>query len=77
MKNRHFIVVMMASVMLFATSAVSAQEQDGFKKIDVRKDFTENGLQWFRDADCWHPVHVHRRGGECFSAAEIEEDKGR
>lgn len=51
MKNRHFIVAMMASVMLFATSAVSAQEQEGFKKMDVRKDFTENGFQWFRDAE--------------------------
>jgi flavin reductase (DIM6/NTAB) family NADH-FMN oxidoreductase RutF len=30
---------------------MSAQEQDGFKKIDVRKDFTENGFQWFRDAE--------------------------
>ena len=51
MKKRHFIGAMLASVMLFATLAVSAQEQDGFKKIDVRKDFTENGFQWFRDAE--------------------------
>lgn len=51
MKNRHFIMAMVASVMLFATSVVSAQEQEGFKKMDVRKDFTENGFQWFRDAE--------------------------
>lgn len=42
---------MMASVMLCAASVVSAQEQEGFKKIDVRKDFAENGFQWFRDAE--------------------------
>ena len=51
MKNRHFIMAMVASVMLFATSVVSAQEQEGFKKMDVRKDFTENGFQWFRNAE--------------------------
>ena len=26
-------------------------ENFGFSKIDVRKDFTENGFQWFRDAE--------------------------
>ncbi|MBR1520018.1 MAG: flavin reductase [Bacteroidaceae bacterium] len=51
MKNRFFIAAMMASVMLCAASVVSAQEQEGFKKIDVRKDFAENGFQWFRDAE--------------------------
>ena len=51
MKKRNFIAAMMASVMLCAASAVSAQEQEGFKKMDVRKDFAENGFQWFRDAE--------------------------
>jgi len=50
MKTHRLIKAMMASAMLFATLNVSAQEQEGFKKIDVKEDFTENGFQWFRDA---------------------------
>lgn len=41
----------MASVMLFATMSVSAQEENGFKKFNVREDFAENGFQWFHDAE--------------------------
>lgn len=33
------------------TAPAMAQEESGFKKIDVRKDFTENGFQWFHDAE--------------------------
>ena len=51
MKQKIYAVAMMASVMLLAASAVSAQEQNGFKKINVREDFTENGFQWFREAE--------------------------
>lgn len=28
-----------------------AQEEQGFKKLNVREDFTENGFQWFHDAE--------------------------
>ena len=28
-----------------------AQEEQGFKKFNVREDFTENGFQWFHDAE--------------------------
>ena len=31
--------------------SMSAQEENGFKKIDVKKDFTENGFSWFHDAE--------------------------
>jgi len=31
--------------------SLSAQEENGFKKIDVKKDFTENGFSWFHDAE--------------------------
>ena len=39
------------SVMLFVASMVFAQSENGFKKINVREDFTENGFQWFNDAE--------------------------
>jgi flavin reductase (DIM6/NTAB) family NADH-FMN oxidoreductase RutF len=51
MKIHHFIKAILASAMLFATLNAFAQEQEGFKKIDVKEDFTENGFQWFRDAE--------------------------
>ena len=38
------------ALMLVPCSAL-AQEENGFKKINVREDFTENGFQWFRDAE--------------------------
>ena len=37
--------------MITAPSQVSAQEESGFTKFDVREDFTENGFQWFHDAE--------------------------
>ena len=51
MKMNNLILAMLTSVMLLVPSVLSAQEQESFKKIDVRKDFTENGFQWFRDAE--------------------------
>ena len=47
MKNRSLFV----AVMLFVASMVFAQSENGFKKINVREDFTENGFQWFHDAE--------------------------
>ena len=47
MKNRSFLV----SVMLVMASMVLAQSENGFKKINVREDFTENGFQWFNNAE--------------------------
>ncbi len=35
---------------VIAASPVSAQEDCGFKKFNIIEDFTDNGFQWFRDA---------------------------
>lgn len=51
MKYSTVIKAVMASVMLFATMSVSALEENGFKKFNVREDFAENGFQWFHDAE--------------------------
>jgi len=50
MKKVSFITAMMA-MLTMATIPAFAQEDKGFKKIDVREDFTENGFQWFHDAE--------------------------
>ena len=42
---------MTAAILMMAGAPVFAQEENGFKKIDVREDFTENGFQWFHDAE--------------------------
>ena len=49
MNRRHFFTVILAALVLAATPA-RAQEEQGFKKFDVVKDFADNGFQWFRDA---------------------------
>ena len=49
MNRRHFFTVILAVFVLAATPAW-AQEEQGFKKFDVVKDFADNGFQWFRDA---------------------------
>lgn len=62
MKKRSFVAastwptgkvagLLLLMMSLFGAAAVSAQEQHGFKKINVREDFTENGFQWFHDAE--------------------------
>lgn len=45
----YICISLLASLMLVATSALG-QEEQGFKKINVTEDFSENGFQWFRDA---------------------------
>ena len=50
MKKVGFITILAAIFMLTATPA-KAQEENGFKKFNVREDFTENGFQWFHDAE--------------------------
>ncbi|MCR5132293.1 MAG: flavin reductase [Prevotella sp.] len=51
MKNKFFITSMLAVFMLLSSASVLAQEENGFKKFNVREDFTENGFQWFHDAE--------------------------
>ena len=40
-----------AALMLMASIPAFAQEENGFKKFNVKEDFTENGFQWFHDAE--------------------------
>ena len=42
---------MVFAALVLAVSAVFAQEENGFKGFDVREDFTENGFEWFHDAE--------------------------
>ena len=51
MKKGSIITTILALFMITAPSQVSAQEESGFTKFDVREDFTENGFQWFHDAE--------------------------
>ena len=49
MKNR--LSMLLVSMIFMGATPVTAQEEQGFKKFDVKEDFTENGFQWFRDAE--------------------------
>ena len=58
MKKGTFITLISAILMLMAVSPALAQEEsgespltNGFKKFNVREDFTENGFSWFHDAE--------------------------
>ena len=52
MKKRSLISALSVVFTLMAAVApVYAQEENGFKKFEVREDFTENGFQWFHDAE--------------------------
>ena len=51
MMKKSVLTVMAASAIWLGAGTVSAQEENGFQKMDVRKDFTENGFQWFHDAE--------------------------
>lgn len=50
MKKR-LIKVIIASLMMAVPVLSFAQEEHGFKKFDVREDFSENAFQWFHDAE--------------------------
>ncbi len=49
--KKGLIVSFLVGLMMAMPSSVSAQEENGFKKFNVREDFTENGFQWFHDAE--------------------------
>ncbi len=44
------LLSLLAMVLMFPTT-MRALEENGFRPFDVRNDFTENGFQWFRDAE--------------------------
>ena len=50
MRIKTFVIVITA-IMMMAVTPSFAQEENGFKKFNVREDFTENGFQWFHDAE--------------------------
>ena len=50
MKKSKFITVITAILLFMASIPALAQEGIGFKKFNVTEDFTENGFQWFHDA---------------------------
>ncbi len=50
MRNKGFFISLLAFSLMLAFP-VFAQEENGFKKFNVREDFTENGFQWFHDAE--------------------------
>ena len=41
---------LLLSVLTLGAMSVMAQEEYGYKKINVVEDFSDNGFQWFRDA---------------------------
>ena len=45
------MIIAALAAMLMAVTPACAQEENGFKKFNVREDFTENGFQWFHDAE--------------------------
>ena len=50
MKKSSIITTLLAIVMMVVPSQMSAQEENGFQKFNVIEDFTDNGFQWFREA---------------------------
>lgn len=51
MKKTKFIIAVSAILTFMTSVPTFAQEENGFKKFNVREDFTENGFQWFHDAE--------------------------
>lgn len=49
--KKSFIASCLMSLMMVMPSTLSAQEENGFRKFNVREDFTENGFQWFHEAE--------------------------
>ena len=45
------IISAFTAILMMAVTPAFAQEEQGFKKFNVREDFTENGFQWFHDAE--------------------------
>ena len=48
--KRNIITSLLMTMLMMTVTPVSAQEENGFKKINVTEDFKDNGFQWFRDA---------------------------
>ena len=48
--KKGIITTILVSLMMAMPSQMSAQEENGYTKFNVREDFTDNAFQWFRDA---------------------------
>jgi len=48
MKFKSIIITLTAMLAFGASVSTLAQDNKGFKKIDIRNDFKENGFDWFR-----------------------------
>jgi len=51
MKKKNIITFFSAILLSITTCPALAQEDNGFRKINVREDFDANGFQWFHDAE--------------------------
>lgn len=49
--KKSIIMFFIASALMLVAGKASAQEENGFRKIDVKEDFAENGFKWFHDAE--------------------------
>ena len=49
MKKR-ITITLLAALLMATTMPVLAQEENGYTKFNVVENFTDNGFQWFRDA---------------------------
>ena len=45
------VITALVAILAMAVTPTFAQEENGFKKFNVRENFTENGFQWFHDAE--------------------------
>ena len=51
MSKKKLITSFLTTLFIFFSISVGAQEDNGFRKFNVREDFNENGFQWFHDAE--------------------------
>ena len=49
--KKNILITALSAILMMAVTPAFAQEENGFKKFNVREDFTENGFQWFHDAE--------------------------
>lgn len=49
--NRGIFITLLALAFCAVPCLSSAQTEHGFKAFDVKEDFTENGFQWFHNAE--------------------------
>lgn len=49
--KRHLFAILMAGLVMVLPNNASAQEDNGFKRMNVNTEFAENGFQWFNKAE--------------------------